>query len=73
MFEKLILYIFTEHRGKAIGIILGLAASILFISYGFWQTIFIMLMIALGYFIGKKIDDHTDIEAWIKHLFKDKY
>ncbi len=73
MFEKLLQYIFTEHRGKAIGVILGLVASILFITYGFWRTIFIIVCIALGYFIGKKLDDHTDIEAWIKNLFKQKY
>ncbi|MEA1960247.1 MAG: DUF2273 domain-containing protein [Bacillota bacterium] len=73
MFEKLILYIFTEHRGKAIGILLGLVASLLFISYGFWRTIFIMICIALGYFIGKKIDEHADIETWLKNLLKQKY
>lgn len=73
MFEKLIFYIFTEHRGKAIGIILGLIASLLFISYGFWRTIFIMLCIALGYFIGKKIDDHADIETWFRNLLNKKY
>lgn len=44
MLEKIILYIMTEHRGKAIGITLGLVASILFVSYGFWQTIFYSLL-----------------------------
>src|SRR5665647_208777 len=41
MLEKIMLYVITEHRGKTIGILLGLVASILFISYGFWRTIFI--------------------------------
>jgi len=69
MFEKMIVYLMTEHRGKVIGVILGLLASILFISYGFWRTMFIMLCIFAGYFIGKKIDDNTNIEAWIKKFF----
>lgn len=72
MLEKIILYIITEHRGKAVGIILGLIASILFISYGFWRTIFIVFCIVLGYQIGKKLDDNADLETWMKNLFKSK-
>lgn len=72
MFEKMILYLITEHRGKVIGIILGLLASILFINYGFWRSIFVIICILLGYFIGKKIDDNTNLEVWIKNLFKEK-
>jgi uncharacterized membrane protein len=70
MFEKMIVYLMTEHRGKVIGVLLGLLASILFISYGFWRTIFIMFCIFVGYYIGKKIDDNTNIEAWIRKFFK---
>jgi uncharacterized membrane protein len=72
MLEKIILYVITEHRGKTIGILLGLSASILFINYGFWRTIFIVFCIAVGYLIGKKIDENTDLEVWMKNLFKSK-
>jgi uncharacterized membrane protein len=72
MFEKVIIYLFTEHRGKLIGVLLGLLASVLFISYGFWRTIFVILCIFAGYFIGKKIDDNSNLEVWIKKLFKEK-
>ncbi|HWQ74013.1 MAG TPA: DUF2273 domain-containing protein [Syntrophomonas sp.] len=70
MFEKIILALISEHRGKVIGVSLGLLASILFISYGFWRTLFILLCIFTGYYIGKKIDNHTDVEAWLKDLFR---
>ncbi|PKM78608.1 MAG: hypothetical protein CVU90_01005 [Firmicutes bacterium HGW-Firmicutes-15] len=72
MLEKIILYVITEHRGKTIGILLGLAASILFISYGFWRTIFIVFCIVVGYLIGKKLDENADLEVWMKNLFKSK-
>lgn len=72
MLEKIMLYVITEHRGKTIGILLGLVASILFISYGFWRTIFIAFCIVVGYLIGKKLDENTDLEVWIKNLFKSK-
>jgi uncharacterized membrane protein len=72
MLEKIMLYVITEHRGKTIGILLGLVASILFISYGFWRTIFIAVCIVVGYLIGKKLDENADLEVWIKNLFKSK-
>lgn len=73
MFEKVFIYLVTEHRGKVIGIFMGLLASILFISYGFWRSIFVIACIFLGYFIGKKIDDNSNIEVWFKNLFKEKH
>lgn len=72
MFEKVVYYLVTEHRGKVIGISLGLLSSILFINFGFWRSIFVIACIFLGYFIGKKIDDNSNIEQWFKNLFKEK-
>ncbi|NLJ72727.1 MAG: DUF2273 domain-containing protein [Syntrophomonadaceae bacterium] len=72
MWEKLLLSLINKHRGKTIGILIGLLASILFISYGFWKAIFIIICISLGYFIGRKIDEDKNLELWIKQLFKDK-
>jgi uncharacterized membrane protein len=72
MWENLFRIIFEQHRGKAIGIVLGLVASILFISYGFWRTIFIIVCIALGFFIGKEIDEKKNFDQWLKYMFKDK-
>lgn len=73
MLEKLFLILLTEHRGKVIGISMGLLASILFISFGFWKTVFIIFCIFIGYFIGKKIDENTNFESWIKQFLKQKY
>jgi uncharacterized membrane protein len=72
MLDKVIVYILTEHRGKTIGITLGLLTSILFISFGFWRTIFIVFCIFAGYQVGKKLDDNTDLEFWLNNLFKPK-
>jgi uncharacterized membrane protein len=72
VWEKLLVFVLEEHRGKAIGILLGLIASILFISFGFWKTLFIILCIVIGYFLGKSLDDNKSFDKWLKHLFKDK-
>jgi len=72
MWEKILLFVLEEHRGKTIGIILGLLASILFITYGFWRTIFIIICILAGYFIGREIDQKKNLEQWMKDIFKER-
>lgn len=72
MWERLLYFVLEQHRGKAIGIFLGLIASILIISYGFWKTIFIIVCIALGYFIGKEIDRSKSFDQWLKEVFKQR-
>ncbi len=72
MGEKLLLLILEEHRGKALGILLGLIASILFISYGFWRSLFVIFCIILGFFIGKKIDENQSFDNWLRQMFKDR-
>lgn len=72
MWEKIFLFIIEEHRGKAIGILLGLVAGILVISYGFWRTLFIIFCIVLGYFIGKRLDDNQGLDHWLRQMFRDK-
>ncbi len=72
MWENILSELLIKHRGKTIGITLGLIASILFVSFGFWKTIFIAICIGLGYLLGKSIDDDKDMDLWLKKLFKDK-
>jgi len=72
MLDKILVYILTEHRGKTIGVTLGLLASILFINFGFWRTIFVVFCILAGYQIGKQLDENTDLEFWMNNLFKPK-
>ncbi|MDD3268453.1 MAG: DUF2273 domain-containing protein [Syntrophomonadaceae bacterium] len=72
MWEKLFVIIVEEHRGKAIGIVLGMLAGILVITYGFWRTLFIIFCIAMGYIIGKKLDENQSFDSWLRKMFKDK-
>lgn len=70
MLEKIVLYLMEEHRGKTIGILLGLIASTLFIAYGFWRTLFVIVCILLGYFIGKEIDQNKGWDQWIQQFLR---
>lgn len=72
MWEKILAYILQEHRGKTIGIVLGLIASIIFITYGFWRSLFVIFCIIVGYLVGKKIDENKSFDNWLKQMFKEK-
>jgi uncharacterized membrane protein len=72
MWEKILSELLVKHRGKTIGVGLGLIASILLVSFGFWKTLLIVLCIALGYLLGKRVDDEKNIEEWLKKLLKEK-
>lgn len=72
MWDKVLWFFMGEHRGKTIGVLLGLLASILFVTYGFWRTLFIMICIGVGYFIGKQLDDKKNFDSWLKQMFKDR-
>ena len=72
MWEKILFSLLNEHRGKTIGVLLGLLVSILFVFLGFLKTIFIIICISLGYFIGRKLDENKKFEMWLKQIFKDR-
>lgn len=65
MLDRLIALLWQEHRGKTVGVILGLTASILFVTLGFWRTIFIVICLSIGYWIGKRVDDHHSFNNWM--------
>jgi uncharacterized membrane protein len=68
IFEELM----THHRGKTFGIVLGLIFSILVITVGLLETIFIAVCIYIGYIIGKRLDDNESFNDLVHKLFKDK-
>ena len=71
MWDRLLaMLLLEENRGKVIGIGLGLIAAILFVTLGFWKTVFVIVCIAAGYFIGKKLDENDSFDNWMRKIFK---
>lgn len=56
------------HKGKVIGILLGLAFGILVLSIGFWQTLFLSLCIYIGYWIGGMTDKKEKFMAFLDKI-----
>lgn len=72
MFEKIFEEILINHRGKALGIFIGLLFSILVISIGLLETVFIMVCIYIGYIVGKRLDDNDNFQDIVNKIFKDR-
>ncbi|MEW6573051.1 MAG: DUF2273 domain-containing protein [Bacillota bacterium] len=64
--------LFERHRGKIIGIVLGLAFGWFAIVYGFWKALFVAACVAAGYFIGKRIDERVKLGSFLDNLFREK-
>lgn len=71
-FRNILEELMTHHRGKTIGIVGGLLFSVLVITVGLLETIFITLCIYMGYIIGKRLDDNETFDELVHKLFKDK-
>jgi len=56
------------HKGKIIGILLGLVFGILVLSIGFWQTIFLSICIYIGYAIGGMTDKKEKFMAFLDKI-----
>lgn len=65
--------LWNAHRGKMAGLIVGLLFGLLVMTLGFWRSLFISLCMAVGYFIGKRIDEKgslNDLFSRITSAFK---
>ena len=55
-FLQEVLYLWTEHRGKFLGTVLGVLFGLCVLVFGFWRTFFVLLCGSIGLFIGSRFD-----------------
>jgi uncharacterized membrane protein len=58
----------AAHARKVYGALLGLAVGILFLTIGVWKTLFIVVCMALGYFLIGVQDKGEKIRAALTAL-----
>ncbi len=54
------------HRGCVLGAFIGAFVAISILLFGFWNMLFIGLCVAVGLWLGKRIDDADD--GWLQNL-----
>ncbi|NLK00509.1 MAG: DUF2273 domain-containing protein [Clostridia bacterium] len=60
--------IMKNHRGKAIGILLGLILGLFTVVLGFFKTFLVAICISIGYILGRRVDDDEDFKNWIDKI-----
>ncbi|AEG61289.1 DUF2273 domain-containing protein [Desulforamulus ruminis] len=73
MLTKLLEDIIKNHRGKAMGVVLGLVFGWFAINYGLFKAIFVTLCVCAGYFVGKGVDESLDFRRIFSRLFRDRW
>jgi len=71
MWENILLELF-RHRGKLIGLLIGLLFAYLVIDHGFLITLFVMLCLYIGFTIGKRFDDNESLRGVLERILKDR-
>ena len=53
--------IWRAHSGKIIGVSIGFFLGLMILAIGFFQALFVLFCMVVGYFVGKRIDDKEDL------------
>lgn len=67
--SRFFVWALDKHPGKFIGTSLGLVLGLLMVTLGFWRTLVLALFVILGFWLGKRQDDHQFITSWIEKNF----
>ncbi|MDD3839195.1 MAG: DUF2273 domain-containing protein [Clostridia bacterium] len=61
-----LLNLISKNKGKFIGCIIGIIFGILVLKIGLLKTIFILICISLGIYLGNRFDRGNDNDFWDK-------
>ena len=66
MFNDILNDIWNNYRGRLLCSVFGLFIGVVVLWLGFFQALFLMICIGLGFFIGNKLDKKEDCwSGWI--------
>ena len=71
-YYDLILEIWDKHRGKIIGVFLGLIFGWFAITYGLLKAVFVSICVGLGFYAGKRLDEQVERPEFLSRMFKER-
>ena len=60
----------ANNLGKLIGVTVGLILGWMIIEYGILETLFVVILIIVGYIIGKQMDEGDSLSSFVDRIFK---
>lgn len=73
MWNEILNDLWRVYRGRLLGSVFGLFIGAMFLILGFLQTVFLLICISAGFFIGNKIDKKEDLLEWLDRLLPPGY
>ena len=70
MLNDILADIWNNYRGRLLCSVFGLFVGVMVLWLGFFQALFLLLCIGLGFFIGYKLDMKEDLMEWLDRLKK---
>lgn len=58
-----------QNKGKVIGVLLGLILGWMTIEYGIFKTFFVVILILIGYTLGKRSDREEGLQGMLDQFF----
>lgn len=59
-----------ENPGKTVGVAAGFIAGILLFTIGWWKTLIILILVFIGFVIGKARDENVSIIDMVSSFFR---
>lgn len=71
--KEIFLGLLTTHKARIVGILTGLFIGMLLLWLGFFKTIFLLICMGVGYFIGCKVDAKEDLLKLLDRILPRRY
>jgi uncharacterized membrane protein len=64
--------LWDRHRGKILGVFLGLAFGWFAITYGLLKAVFVALCVGAGYYLGKRLDEQWNLRELVRRFWRER-
>ncbi len=73
MLKEFFAGLWQTHRGRMLGVLVGLIIGAMFLLLGFFRTVFLLILMSGGYILGQKVDNKEDIMELLDRILPSGY
>ena len=73
MFKTILEDLWYENKHLVVFALTGLVIGIMFLTMGFFRTVFLLLLISIGGFIGHQMDNNENIMDVLDRILPENY
>lgn len=61
------------HRGRLIGLVIGIVLGLIYLFVGFWKTVVFGMFVLIGFLIGQQLDDRDGLKDMLEMINPGKW